>query len=100
MPATTLKNAKAQQDGDRTEVGNQQVEKAGLTNVRNTMLRGDQKVRRQSHGLPRQHECIRVIGEQDEAHAAEKQVVLQTEKSGRCAFTATEIACCEDRNTG
>ena len=44
MPAAALKNAKAQQDGDRTEVGNQQVEKAGLTNFRNAMLCGDQKV--------------------------------------------------------
>src|ERR1700733_2872875 len=100
MPATALKNAKAQENSDRTEMGHQQVEKAGLTNFGNAVLRGDQKVRRQCHGLPRQHEGVRVVGEQNEAHAGEKQVKLQTHESRRSAFTPPEVAGCEYRNTG
>ncbi len=89
---------KLKQDGDRTEVGHQQVEKAGLANLGNAMLRGDQKVRRQRHRLPRQHECIGVIGEQNEAHAGEKQVVLQAQESRRRAFTPPEVARRKNRN--
>ncbi len=100
MPAAALKNAEAQQDGDRAQMGNQQVEEAGLTYFGNTVLGGDQKVRGQGHGLPRQHERVRVIGEQNEAHAGEKQVVLQTEKSRCRAFTLPEVARCENRNAG
>ena len=98
MPATALKHAKAKQDCERTQMSHQQVEKTRLAYFQNTMLRGYQKVRRQRHGLPRQHECIRVIGEQNEAHAGEKQVVLQTEKSRRGAFTLPEVTCRKDRN--
>src|ERR1700719_2196940 len=100
MPATALKNAKAQENSDRTEMGHQQVEKRGLANFVYAVLRGDQKVRRQCHGLPRQHECVRVVGEQNEAHAGEKQVILQTHESGRSAFTPPKVACCEYRNAG
>ncbi len=98
MPAAALKNAKAQQDGDGTHMGNQQVEKPRPANFRNSMLRGDQKVRRQGHGFPRHHERVGVVGEQNEAHAGEKQMILQTEESRRRAFTLPEVACRKDRN--
>src|ERR1700730_17336949 len=100
MPTAALKNAKAQENSDRTEMGHQQVEKPGLTNFGNAVLRGDQKVRRQCHGLPRQHECVRVVGEQNEAHAGEKQVILQTHESRRSAFTPPEVAGCKYGNAG
>src|SRR5258708_19282959 len=100
MPAAALKNAEAQQDGDGTQMGNQQIEKAGLSNFQNSMLRGDQKVGRQGHGLPRQHECVRVIGEQNEAHAGKKQAALQTKKSRPRSLTLPQVACRKARNAG
>ena len=76
VPAAALQNAEAQQDGDRAEVRDQQIEKAGLANLGDAMLRGHQEIRRERHGLPRQHERISIIGEEYEAHAGEKQVIL------------------------
>ena len=98
VPATALKYAKAQKNGDRAQVRHHHVEKPGLANLSDAVLRRDQKVRRQCHGLPRQHKCVRVVGKQNEAHAGEKQVVLQTQKSRRGAFTLPEVASGKNRN--
>ena len=98
MPAAALKDAETQQDGDRAEMRHHQIEKAGLADLRQSMLGGDQKIRGQRHGLPREHEGVRVIGDQDIAHAGEKQVVLQTNEPGRRALAPPEIPCRKNRN--
>src|SRR5260370_6987683 len=58
MPATALKYAKAQKNGDRAQVRHHHVEKPGLANLRNAVLRRDQKLRRQYHVPPPQHKYL------------------------------------------
>ena len=64
------------------------------------MLRRHQEIGRQRHRLPGQHESVRIVRQQHEAHAGEKQVVLQAHQPGWRAFAAPEVAGGEDRNAG
>ena len=56
LPAAALHDAEAQQDGNRADVRDEQVEKAGAADFGDAVLRGDQEVGRQRHRLPRHHE--------------------------------------------
>ena len=98
MPAAALHDAEAEQDGERAHVSDQQVHEPGPPDVGEAMIRGDEKVGAQRHRFPRHHERIGVVGEQHEAHAGEKQVVLQAQEAGRGALAAAEVAGCEYRD--
>ncbi len=56
--------------------------KPALTNLRDAMLRRDEKVRRQRHRLPRHHERVRVVGEQHGAHAARNKWYWRQSRPG------------------
>ena len=77
LPTAALHHAEAQQDGDRPDVRDQQIEKARATDLRKTMLRGDQKVGRERHCFPRHHERVGIIGQQHQTHAGQEYMVLQ-----------------------
>jgi hypothetical protein len=77
-------------------VGNEQIKKPGAANLWNAVLGGDQEVRAEGHRLPRHHEEVGVVGEDDQDHAGQKDVVLQAEQARRRAFSGSEIARGED----
>ncbi len=45
------------------------------------MMRRDQKVRTQRHGLPRHHKQVRIVGQNDQGHGCEKHVIVKAEQS-------------------
>ena len=98
LPTAALHHAEAQQNCDRPDVRDQQVEKARAADLGKAVLRGDQKVGGERHGLPRHHERVGVIGQQHETHAGEEQVVLQAQQARRGAVAAAEVAGGKDRN--
>src|SRR5665213_1381586 len=77
LPTPTLHHPEAQEYRDRPEMRHQQKDKAGTADLRDCVLCGDEKVRRQGHGLPSHHERVGIIRQQYETHAGEEQVVLQ-----------------------
>jgi len=70
---------------------NEQVQKACAPDLGEAVLGGNKKVGGQRHGFPGDHECIGVIRQQNQTHAREKQVVLQTHQAGIGPRTAAEV---------
>jgi hypothetical protein len=95
LPAAALHDTESKQDGDRADVSHQQVEKSRPTNFGETVLGGHEEVRGQRHGLPGHHERVGIVGEEQKAHACEKEVVLETQQARRGAVAAPEIPCCK-----
>ncbi len=98
QPGAALQDAEAQQDRDRADVRHQQVQEAGAADLRNAVLGGHQEVRRQGHGLPRDHERVGVVGQQDEPHAGKEEVVLQPEQPRCGALALAEVTGSEQRH--
>ena len=92
VPPGSLHGAEAEQDGDRSDVSNQQIEKSGAADFGNAVVSGDEEVGRQRHGLPCHHEHIRVIGQQHPRHGGEKDVILQAQQPRRRTLGLAEIA--------
>ena len=91
LPASALQHPKAEQNAQRADVRHQQIEEARATNLRNTMLRSDQKIRTQRHGLPRHHKQIGVVGEDHHNHAGKEDVILQAHQARRGALADAEV---------
>jgi len=47
---------------------------------------GNEEVGGEGHGLPRDHEGVGIVGEDDEGHAGEEDVILQAHEAGGRAF--------------
>jgi hypothetical protein len=56
------------------------------------VLRGDKEVGTESHRLPRDHEEVGIVGEDDHGHGSEEDVVLQPHKAGGSALAGAEVA--------
>jgi hypothetical protein len=95
-----LQHAEAEQDGDRADVGDQQVQVSGLPDLGDPVVGDDEEERRQRHRLPHHHEGIGVVGQHDHRHAGEKDVVFEAEQSRRRALALPEIAGGECRHAG
>ncbi len=76
----------------------QEVQETRSSNLGDAVLRRHQKVRRQRHGLPRDHEGVCIVGKQDESHACQEQVVLQAQKARRRALATAKVTGREDGN--
>ena len=70
-------DAKRKQNANRTNVCDQQVEVAGAPDFGLAVFRGNQEEGTECHGFPGDHEGIAVIGQHDESHAGDKQVIDQ-----------------------
>ena len=62
-PAAPLHDSEAQQDGDRADVRDEQVKKAGAPDLGNPVLRDHEEIGRQRHRLPGHHEAVRIVRE-------------------------------------
>ncbi len=86
-----LKHAEAEQDCQRADVRDQQVKEAGAADLGDAVIGGDQEEGRERHRLPRDHEQVRVIGDEHARHRGEKSVVLEAEQTGRGAFAGAKV---------
>src|ERR1035437_8470299 len=86
LPTAALQHAETEQDADRAYMGHQEIQESGAANLGNAVLRGDEEVGAERHRLPRDHEEVRVVGEDDHGHAGEEDVILQSHQAGGCAF--------------
>ena len=75
-------DAEGKQNADRADMGDQQVEIAGATDLGVAVLRGDEKERAERHRFPCHHERVAVVGQHDEGHTGEKSVIQQALQSG------------------
>ena len=100
VAAAALQHAEAEQDRDGADVRDQQVQEAGAADLRNPVFGGDEEERRQRHRLPRDHEHVRVVGDQHQRHRREERVVLEADEAGRRAFARAEIAGGVQRDRG
>ena len=62
-----------QQDAQPADMRHQQIQKGGTAIGRLLMLEGDQKIRRQGHQLPGDHEQEGIVGQHDQQHAGQEQ---------------------------
>ena len=79
-------------------MGDQKVKEPGPADLRYAVLAGNEKVRGEGHGLPRDHKRVGIVSEEHEAHAREEHVVLEAEQPGGSALTAAEIPGREQRD--
>jgi hypothetical protein len=76
----------------------QQIEVAGALYLDDPVVGGDEKERGQRHRLPHDHEGVGVVGQDDEHHAGEKDVVFEGEQAGWRALPLAEVAGGERRD--
>jgi hypothetical protein len=99
LPAPALHDPEAEQNGEGPHVRDQQVKKPCTADLGQAVLSGHEEVGRQRHGLPRHHECVGVVRQEYQAHAGQKQVVLQAHQSGCGSRATAEVASREDGNS-
>jgi hypothetical protein len=92
-----LQDAEAEQQGDRTDVGDQQVEEAGAADVGDLVVGGDQEIGGQGHDFPSDHEGVGIISEQHQRHARQEQVIPERQQAGLVIGHAAEITHGVDR---
>ena len=78
----------------------QQVEIAGPPDLGNAMVARHQEERRHRHRLPRHHERVGVVREQDERHAGEEKVVPHALNARLRTLARPQVAGCKHRNAG
>ena len=83
VAAAALQHAEAEQDRDRADVRDQQVQEAGAADLGDPVLGRHEEVRRQRHRLPRDHEHVRVVGDQHQRHRRQERVVLEADEPRR-----------------
>ncbi len=92
LPAAALHDTEAQKNRDRPHVRDQQIQKARAADFGDAVLGGHEEVGRQGHGFPRHHERVRVVRQEYEPHARQKQVVLQAHQARRGTAAAAEVS--------
>src|SRR6185436_11840715 len=83
IAVAAVQHAEAQQNADCAKMRDQKIDKAGPAVLLAAMFRGNEKVRRERHRLPGDHEQIRVIRDEYERHAREKDMVLEAQQPHR-----------------
>src|SRR5437867_5088121 len=91
VAAAPVQNAEAKQDRDRSQMRDQKIEEPRAADRRLLVVGGDQKIRRERHRCPGDHEEICVVGEQDDGHAREENVVLQADEREASRGLVAEI---------
>jgi hypothetical protein len=70
----------------------QQVHEACAADLRDAVLRRDEKVGGERHQLPADHEGVSIVREEYEAHAGQEHVVLQAKEARRHALAVAKVA--------
>ena len=79
IAAKAGEHAKSEQDGERTDVCHEQVQKTGAPVGRILVLVGDEEVARHRHQFPCHHEDEGIVCQQHQQHAGREQTGKQTE---------------------